>query len=191
MPPSSEADDQPPPSIELEVFDTSALLDDQMLNALRSLATKALSKLPNTGQVRVAIVDDQRMSIAHQQFSGIAETTDVLTFDLADNDPCFENISDKDFDKKVLDTDLTICFDQAMRQSALHNHPVEHELLLYIVHGVLHCLGYDDHDETGYQQMHEKEDELLASIGLATTFFTKTQVSHSQSEDTQRKERGS
>lgn len=187
MPPSLEADDQPPPSITVEVFDAGALLDDHSRCALQALTTKALSNLPNTGQVRVAIVDDQRMSIAHQQFSGIAGTTDVLTFDLA-HDPGQSNPS---FADKVLDTDLTVCYDEAQRQAAQHNHPVMQELLLYIVHGVLHCLGYDDHDENGYQRMHEKEDELLAMIGFTTTFFTHTQVNREARQDTQRKERRS
>jgi probable rRNA maturation factor len=166
--PPTEADDQPPPttapSIIVEVLDALALLDQSTSCKLTDLASRALSYLPNNGQVRVKIVDDQRMSDAHEQFSGITGTTDVLTFDLAQ--------PTDSFDEKTLDTDLTICFDEASRQATRHGHPVERELLLYIIHGTLHCLGYNDQDETQFQRMHKKEDEILRTIGVGDTFFT-------------------
>ena len=168
-----EADDQPPPagsvpdgagsSIQVEIFDSQRLLSEQAYATLSGLATRALACLTRHGQVRVRIVDDRAMSIAHEQFSGITGTTDVLTFDLADPKSSWE--------EKILDTDLTVCFDEAVRQAIELKHPVEHELLLYIIHGTLHCLGYDDHDEAGYQRMHTKEDEVLNQIGIAPTFF--------------------
>jgi len=173
MPPPDhepEPDDQPPPttlaSIQVEVIDQLNLLGQAPSTTLANLASRALAPLPNQGQVRVRIVDDQRMSTAHEKFSGITGTTDVLTFDLAEP----TNQADS-FDQKILDTDLTVCFDEAHRQAANHNHPVEHELLLYIIHGTLHCLGYNDHDESEYQRMHNKEDELLTNIGIGAIFY--------------------
>ncbi len=173
-PSRNEADDQPPPetkahhapsnSIQVEIFDALSLLNKSSLILLTDLATRALANLPNQGDIRVSIVDDQRMSIAHEKFSGITGTTDVLTFDLA---PETNN-----FNQKTIDTDLTICYDEAIRQAIKLNHPVEHELLLYIIHGTLHCLGYNDHDDAEYQRMHIKEDELLAKINIKPTFFT-------------------
>ncbi len=168
--PRPEADDQPPPeshaSIQVEVFDALELLGESARRTLVELATRALALLPNSGQVRVCIVNDQRMCLDHEKFSGIATTTDVLTFDLS---------SEADsFDQKKLDVDLTICFDQAKRQASQLGHRVEQELLLYIIHGTLHCLGYDDHTQTDYQRMHEKEDELLARIGIEPTFFSES-----------------
>lgn len=155
--------DQPSTSITVELFDALKLLDNHTRTTLADLASRALAQLPNQGQVRVSIVNDERMSSAHEQFSGITGTTDVLTFDLAPQT--------KSFDQKTLDTDLTICFDEAMRQATKLNHPIEHELLLYIIHGTLHCLGYNDHDDAEYQRMHTKEDQLLAALGIAPTFF--------------------
>lgn len=173
--PISDQDDQPPSSqsIEVELYDTYALLAESTRQQIESLATQTLALLPNQGQLRVNIVDDQRMSIAHEKFSGITGTTDVLTFDLA---PQTNN-----YDDKIIDADLTICYDQASRQADEHNHSVERELLLYIIHGTLHCLGYNDHDDADYQRMHKKEDELLAQVGIEPTFFTDTQQAHKES----------
>ncbi len=168
--PPTEADHQLHSSIEVELFDGLNLLNTHEFDSLAQMTSRALAQLPNSGQIRVSIVDDQRMSDAHLKFSGIEGTTDVLTFDLAPQsnpDPAPES-----FDSKILDTDLTICFDEAQRQATKHGHSVERELLLYIIHGVLHCLGYNDHNDQDYQRMHQREDQLLSAIGVGNTFFT-------------------
>jgi ssRNA-specific RNase YbeY (16S rRNA maturation enzyme) len=47
---------------------------------------------------------------------------------------------------------------------------LEKEALLYALHGLLHCLGHDDHDEAAYQAMHALEDALLDAIGVGPVF---------------------
>ncbi len=174
--PQPEADDQPPParpgSLQVEIIDRLELVGGRVRQKLVDMASLALAGLPNTGQVRVCIVNDRRMSIDHEKFSGITGTTDVLTFDLAPKTA--------DFNQKILDADITICFDQAVRQAKRHGHSVEQELLLYIIHGTLHCLGYNDHTQADYKRMHEKEDELLAQIGFGATFFSKPDTAYKE-----------
>ncbi len=179
MPASTQADDQPPPSnrsgsspspnaspsplaIEIEINDTSGTLNQPDLNALRDLTRRVLAQLPNAGSVRARIVNDHDMIQAHQQYCDLATTTDVLTFDLAqhETDPA----------SKALDTDLIVCVDEARRQAHTRNHTHIHELLLYILHGVLHCLGYDDHTDQDYTRMHTREDQLLTSAGIGPLF---------------------
>lgn len=172
MPPK-EADDQPPPSrnahgapctIEIDLQDASGSLAPAQLNDLNAMISRVLALLPNSGSVRVRIVGDAEMIAAHQRFSNIATTTDVLTFDMAHDDHDFEN--------KSLDTDLIVCADEAARQAQQRGHRAIDELLLYTIHGVLHCLGYDDHDEHEYQRMHNREDELLQIAGFGAIFNT-------------------
>jgi len=173
--PPQEADDQPPPSrtsgiapspIELDVHDVSRVLTDQELITLQKLTLRVLGQLPNTGSVRVRIVSDQEMVNAHDQFCGLSTTTDVLTFDLAQQDT--------NFDSKVLDTDLIVCVDEAQRQASTRQHIFVHELLLYIIHGVLHCLGHDDHDDDAFARMHTQEDKLLTSAGIGAIFSSES-----------------
>ncbi len=182
-----EAEDQPPPStgtptgstpIEIHLVDASDALDPNELNDLRALTQRVLALLPNSGSVRIRVVNDDEMIEAHTRFCEIDTTTDVLTFDLA---PC-----DSGFESKVLDIDLIICADEARRQATAYAHPIAHELTLYIVHGILHCLGYDDHDEEEYTRMHAREDELLNAAGIGAVFMpapennpTPTQEHHS------------
>lgn len=100
---------------------------------------------------------DAEMAAAHERHTGVGGTTDVLTFDLSD-------------ETGVIDADLLVCVDEALRQSSARGVPVEHELVLYIVHGVLHCAGYDDGDEASASAMHRREDELLSAMGLGAVF---------------------
>lgn len=170
MPPP-EADDQPPPSTTtpcdiapIDVhFDLACdIITSDQFAILGRLTDRVLGLLPNTGSVRVRIVDDAEMVLAHARFCDQETTTDVLTFDLASGST--------EFNTKVLDTDLIICADEAQRQSRERGHPIAHELLLYILHGVLHCLGYDDHDKREYERMHAREDELLRAAGVGAVF---------------------
>ena len=170
MPPQ-EAEDQPPPStgtpagsnpIEIHLVNNTDTLASTEFDDLCALTQRVLGLIPNSGSVRIRVVNDDEMIEAHTRFCEIDTTTDVLTFDLA---PC-----DSGFESKVLDTDLIICADEAKRQALAHNHPIAHELTLYIVHGILHCLGYDDHDDDEYARMHAKEDELLSAAGIGAVF---------------------
>ncbi len=51
--------------------------------------------------------------------------------------------------------------------SAAVGYAPEEELALYVVHGLLHLCGYDDHDEAGVQAMRRRESEILALAGLS------------------------
>lgn len=184
--PPLEADDQPPPSrdrcsssiaVELELFDATSSLNPSELNQLHNAADRVLEQLPNVGSVRVRIVDDHDMIQAHQRYCDLPTTTDVLTFDL--------NADHTDFSTKVLDTDLIVCIDEARRQSATREHTHIHELLLYIVHGVLHCLGHDDHSDEQYTRMHAKEDELLTNAGIGALFHTNQTTQQTTQQETQ------
>lgn len=101
------------------------------------------------------------MAALHERHSGVTGTTDVLTFDLRD-DP--SNAA------SPLDVDVIVCVDEASRQAVSRAIPLEHELTLYVIHGILHVLGHDDHDDDAYQAMHAREDRILSAAGLGAIF---------------------
>jgi probable rRNA maturation factor len=107
----------------------------------------------------LVIVDDAMMSDLHQRFARVEGTTDVLTFDLREQS-----------DGADVEGEIYICHDEAARQADQRRHPVRHELLLYAIHGLLHLLGYDDHEPADHQAMHAREDELLKRIGVGPVF---------------------
>lgn len=129
-----------------------AWIGDRTLEALAEMNKSHRA----AGEVRAKVVGDDEMASAHETHTGVSGTTDVLTFDLSE--------------AGILDVDLMICADEAARQATDRGHAMRDELLLYTVHGILHCLGYDDHDEDAYQKMHALEDEILEAIGVGARF---------------------
>jgi probable rRNA maturation factor len=114
------------------------------------------------GELSLVLVDDAAMQAAHREHLGLDSTTDVLTFDLGE-----EASADG-----LLDAEILVCIDEAARQATERGHDTQRELLLYIIHGVLHCLGYDDHTEDDYQRMHAREDDILQALNLPPTFHS-------------------
>lgn len=133
---------------------------------------RAIDALGVTGDVRVRLVADDEMALAHEQYCGVPGTTDVITFDLAEGAAA---------EGEPLDVDLLVCVDEAMRQSATRGHTIEREVLLYVVHGILHCLGHDDHDDEQSRVMHQREDDVLQAIGVGVTFATAADNAGAQS----------
>lgn len=151
--------------VAIEFSDPRRLLPPDALERLGGWGSLAAARLAARGEVRVRLVDDTEMAAAHERYSGIPGTTDVLTFDLTDRGP-----ADGESGGAVLDVDILACVDEARRQAERRGHGVERELLLYTVHGLLHCLGEDDHDDAAYARMHAREDELLEAIGAGRVF---------------------
>lgn len=145
------------PERAVEIVDSTGRLDEQAVAWLTECLARALAELGAVGEVRARVVDDAEMARAHQRYAGVAGTTDVLTFDLAES-------------PGRLDVDLLVCLDEGERRARELGHGRERELLLYMVHGLLHCLGFDDADEASARRMHAEEDRVLARIGVGATF---------------------
>jgi probable rRNA maturation factor len=105
----------------------------------------------------VKVVDDATMLKLHQHHRGDASTTDVLTFDASERDG-------------PVDADIVVCADEAARRAAEMGHQLERELLLYALHGVLHCVGFDDRTPDDFDLMHAEEDRILTAVGVGPTF---------------------
>jgi len=172
-------DDVPPlnpAELSIEIHDATDRLTRDQVAWLATRAHKAAGRLGAAGSVRVRVVNDAEMSAAHAEFLDDPTTTDVLTFDMSDGIADVEPPSPEGIRLGnrpilfVLDTDILACVDVAARQAASRGYSVEKELLLYIVHGMLHCMGHDDHDEGASAAMHAVEDAVLEAIGVGRAF---------------------
>ena len=110
----------------------------------------------------IAVVDAAAMSRLHKRYLKKHGPTDVLTFDFG-SDPAAGRI----------DGEIVVCADVARRRAAQRSSKLsdaKSELALYVVHGLLHLLGYDDHKPADFRRMHAREDEILTRIGLGRVF---------------------
>lgn len=136
-------------------------LTPEAIDFMARMGEQALAELAASGELRVAIVGDDQMALAHERDTGVVGTTDVLTYDLSEGQSALT---------RTLDADVLVCLDEARRQSARRGIPVERELLLYVLHAALHCLGFDDMDDASSEAMHAEEDRVLEAIGVGATF---------------------
>ena len=115
-------------------------------------------------EVSIAIVDDADIRELNTRFLDHKTTTDCLSFDLSDDeDSKIENRQSKIFE-------LIVNGEMAVRQAELRGHSSEAELALYITHGLLHKLGYDDKNSDQARTMHETEDEILQQMGYGFVY---------------------
>jgi probable rRNA maturation factor len=152
----TETESEPPSRlIEIDGSHAGRSLD---LGWLRTQLERAAELLPRpVSRVTIAILPDARMRELHRRHMGIDSGTDVLTFAASER-------------SESIDADLAIGVDEAARQAAERGHAVERELLLYALHGLLHCCGHDDHDPDDFNRMHALEDRILGELGIGATF---------------------
>ena len=60
--------------------------------------------------------------------------------------------------------DIIISADTAKRNAKIYNNTLEKELVLYIIHGILHLTGYDDTTKSKAKIMEQKQEEILNKI---------------------------
>jgi len=79
--------------------------------------------------------------------------TDVIAFD--------DSLKKGDFV-----ADIAISCDTAVRNARIFKTSAASELYRYVIHGMLHIMGYRDDNKAGKKRMHKKEEFILHSLGL-------------------------
>lgn len=131
--------------------------------------------------IGLALVDDREIHRLNQQYLGHDYPTDVISFPL--HDSCADGATGLDADHQTysdteieissritsIEGELIVSTETANREAAAHGWSPDAELLLYIVHGLLHVCGYDDIADEERPKMRNRERELLAHWGLRPT----------------------
>jgi probable rRNA maturation factor len=133
---------------------------DVSLSSLTELATTVCDRFgaDTAFQISVAIVDDAEIKELNTRFLDHGITTDCLSFDLSDGG------------EKSRVFELVVNGEMAVRQADSRGHSSEAELALYITHGLLHNLGFDDSTPILARKMHETEDEILQEFGYGFVY---------------------
>jgi probable rRNA maturation factor len=106
-------------------------------------------------------VTRQKISALNKKYLGRAYATDVLAFDAREK-------AGRARSGEALVGDIIISVDAARTNARTYGVPFSRELALYVIHGILHLLGYDDHTPRDVKRMRRKEQQLLQyTIGKA------------------------
>jgi probable rRNA maturation factor len=102
------------------------------------------------------ITDNEQVQALNQQFRRVDSSTDVLSFPADFIDP--------DTLKTYLG-DVIISYPICLAQAQSANHPVDQELAILVVHGVLHLMGYDHINTKDKKQMWSLQADILKRLG--------------------------
>ena len=98
--------------------------------------------------VSLLLTDDAEIARLHEQFMGDPTPTDVMSFALDET------------------SEVVISVETARRVASENATSIRAEVALYIVHGVLHTVGYDDKSDAARRCMRDAERQVLAKLRL-------------------------
>lgn len=123
------------------------------LPELRAAAAEVLrAEGHRSAEVSIAVVDNAAMQALNRRYLDHDWPTDVLSF-------AFDEAGS-------LSGEVILNAELAAEVAEKYGWTESDELLLYLVHGLLHLCGYDDGDAASQGRMRRREQELLAEYGL-------------------------
>jgi len=110
----------------------------------------------DNAELSITFATDSEIKALNKIYRHRAAPTDVLSFSMREGKRIAR-------DSDILG-DIVISVDRARAQAKTFGTSFKEEMKLYIIHGVLHLLGYDDEEPAARKKMRRKEQELLNII---------------------------
>lgn len=104
----------------------------------------------------IAFVTDSEIKRLNYLYRKRKRPTDVLSFSMREG-------KHLERDRSILG-DIAISVDRAKRQAKRFNSTFKKELCLYIIHGILHLVGYGDEKPSALKRMRRKEEKILNNL---------------------------
>ncbi len=105
--------------------------------------------------VSVALVNDAVIREVNREHLDHDWATDSIAFSYAD-DPSPDAVSGE----------VVVSGETALREAEARGTDPRHELLLYVAHGTLHLLGWDDDTPARRRRMNARAADILAGLGI-------------------------
>lgn len=118
---------------------------DRIMDAVRVIAEDFGYE---QGEISIAVLDDAAIRELNREYLDHDWATDVITFPLEDEDT-------------LLEGEIIVSRETADRESANHSWSGDEELLLYVIHGMLHLVGFDDTNDEARAEMKIAERDYL------------------------------
>jgi probable rRNA maturation factor len=123
---------------------------------IRGWAMQALQEQGADAELTVRIVDTAEITALNLQFRGKDGATNVLSFP----HEVLPGLA------PALLGDVVICAPVVASEAVAQGKPLEAHWAHMVIHGVLHLLGHDHHQEAGARAMETLETRLLAGLGF-------------------------
>lgn len=112
-----------------------------------------LERVRKPGEITVSLMSDAAIRELNIMYMGRYCSTDVLSFDISRS-------------KKELIADIAVSADTALYNAKIYRTSALFEIYLYVIHGLLHILGYDDLSRNKRKRMQERTASILASLKI-------------------------
>ena len=129
----------------LDEFEELASFEDQKVIDLLRLLFR-FYKISEKS-IEVCFMSSSQHTRAHKVFLNNSEETDVIAFPYHDSDCIGE---------------ILVNVEVACKRSKDYPHTALFELLLYVVHGALHLIGFDDHLDADIREMRAAEKKIMS-----------------------------
>jgi probable rRNA maturation factor len=126
---------------------------------IEEIVHKSIILAGNDANADISIVVDSDVVLhkLNKNYLGNDKPTDVLSFESNELNPETGNL---------FLGDIAVSFESAERQAAEAGHPLENEIALLLVHGILHLSGYNHETKTEKEQMWKKQQTILDSLNI-------------------------
>ena len=121
-------------------------------NKIKQVVKEVLGKKSSSAKLSFAFVDNNEIKRLNKKYFDTDDVTDVIAFPL-------------DNHKNALNGEIVVSVETAVDTADKENVDAEGEIILYVVHGLLHLLGYSDVNREDAIIMHEKESMILKALG--------------------------
>ena len=144
-------------------FEEEQQVSKEILETMEKAFGRCLTLLgidEGRSEISVTFVGEEEIRCLNRDYRKTDKVTDVLSF------PQFDDLDELQEVGEICLGDVVICKEQAQRQAEEFGHAFEREIIYLFTHSVLHLLGYDHMKEADKNEMREKEEQVMAYLGI-------------------------
>jgi probable rRNA maturation factor len=135
--------------------------------AIAESAFPQLAEAERRVELSVRLTGDEEVRALNSQWRGKDKPTNVLSFPMADErDLTLANV----VDQELLLGDIVLARGVCEREAAEKDIAIDRHASHLLVHGTLHLLGCDHHDDRDAADMEQREVRALARLGIADPY---------------------
>ena len=148
-------------------FDWKPLVRKAACAAIAESEYPELADLDRRVEISVSLTGDDQVRALNAKWRGKDKPTNVLSFPMADErDLSRANVASSE----LLLGDIVLARGVCEAEAAEKGVSVEQHATHLIVHGTLHLLGYDHHDDRDASDMEGREVRALERLGMANPY---------------------
>jgi len=111
--------------------------------------------IKRSGEITVCFVNDNKIRELNLKYHHRNASTDVLAFDISAPQI-----------KRGMFADIVVSTETAVRNAGVYNTSPLFEAYLYVIHGVLHLLGYRDGNKKERESMQARAEQVLTRLKI-------------------------